>query len=213
RHEDHEAADQEEQVDAVIAEAERDRRLRAVAVQLAIQGGVVERDDGERGEAAQGIELHDARGILHGSLQAIPLPARKAGGAASYIRAAGPRMRRRTRYNRRSHRRGRMRILVVTSQFPLAGEPTRGPPIHQTVRELARLADVRVLSPMARYPRWAQPRSYLFRAPAADEGVAGCDVAWPTYPALPALSRPFNGWMCARAIRAGAAAFAPDVIL
>jgi teichuronic acid biosynthesis glycosyltransferase TuaC len=106
-----------------------------------------------------------------------------------------------------------MRILVVTSQFPLAGEPTRGRPIHQTVRELARLADVRVLSPVARYPRWAQPRSYLFRAPAADESISGCDVAYPTYPALPALSRPFNGWLCARAIHAGAAAFAPDVIL
>lgn len=106
-----------------------------------------------------------------------------------------------------------MRILVVTSQFPLAGEPTRGRPIHQTVRELARLADVRVLSPVARYPRWAQPRSYLFRAPEADASSTGCDVAWPTYPALPALSRPFNGWLCARAIRADAAAFAPDVIL
>lgn len=106
-----------------------------------------------------------------------------------------------------------MRILVVTSQFPLAGEPTRGRPIHQTVRELARLADVRVLSPVARYPRWAQPRSYLFRPPVADEAIPGCDVAWPTYPALPALTRPFNGWLCARAIHDGAAAFAPDVIL
>lgn len=106
-----------------------------------------------------------------------------------------------------------MRILVVTSQFPLAGEPTRGRPIHQTVRELARQASVRVLSPVARYPRWAQPRSYLFRAPVADEAIPGCDVAWPTYPALPALSRPFNGWLCARAIHDHAAAFAPDVIL
>ena len=58
-----------------------------------------------------------------------------------------------------------MRILVVTSQFPIAGEPNRGRPILQTVHELARLADVRVLSPVATYPRWATPRSYLFRAP------------------------------------------------
>ena len=35
-----------------------------------------------------------------------------------------------------------MRILVVTSQFPIAGEPTRGRPILQTVRELAKLAEV-----------------------------------------------------------------------
>ena len=51
-----------------------------------------------------------------------------------------------------------MRILIVTSQFPIAGEPNRGRPIHQTVRALSTLADVRVLSPVARYPRWAQPR-------------------------------------------------------
>lgn len=106
-----------------------------------------------------------------------------------------------------------MRLLVVTSQFPLAGEPTRGRPIHQTLRELAHLATVRVLSPVARYPRWAQPGSYLYRAPDPREPVTELDAAWPTYPALPALTRPFNGWLCARAIAAEARAFAPDVIL
>jgi glycosyltransferase involved in cell wall biosynthesis len=105
-----------------------------------------------------------------------------------------------------------MRILVVTSQFPIAGEPTRGRPIQQTVRELSHLASVRVLSPVARYPRWLQPRSYLFRAPDLHSPADG-DVEYVTWPALPALTRPFNGWLCARAIRAAAAAFAPDVIL
>ena len=106
-----------------------------------------------------------------------------------------------------------MRILVVTSQFPVAGEPTRGRPILQTVRELARLADVRVLSPVARYPRWAQPRSYLFRDPGAGIDVPGVDVEYVTYPALPALSRPFNGWLCAGAIGPAARRFAADVVL
>jgi glycosyltransferase involved in cell wall biosynthesis len=106
-----------------------------------------------------------------------------------------------------------MRILVVTSQFPLAGEPTRGRPIHQTVTELARVACVRVVSPVARYPRWAQPRSYLFHAPDAGVPVTDCDVEYVTYPALPALTRPFNGWLSGRAVHAAADAFAPDVIL
>ncbi len=106
-----------------------------------------------------------------------------------------------------------MRILVVTSQFPVAGEPTRGRPILQTVRELARLAKVRVLSPVARYPRWAQPRSYLFRDPGAGIDVPGVEVEYVTYPALPALSRPLNGWLCAGAIGPAARRFAPDVIL
>jgi glycosyltransferase involved in cell wall biosynthesis len=106
-----------------------------------------------------------------------------------------------------------MRILVVTSQFPVAGEPTRGRPILQTVAELARLAEVRVVSPVARYPRWAQPRSYLYRAPDPIQPVSDLDVVYVSYPALPMLSRPFNGWLCARSIRAQARAFAPDVIL
>jgi glycosyltransferase involved in cell wall biosynthesis len=105
-----------------------------------------------------------------------------------------------------------MRILVVTSQFPIAGEPNRGRPILQTVRELARLADVRVVSPVATYPRWARPRSYLFRAPLPQQ-VQECDTEYVSYPALPAVSRPFNGHLCGMAIAKAMARFAPDVVL
>lgn len=119
-----------------------------------------------------------------------------------------------SRYNRDFRRAvGRMRILVVTSQFPVAGEPTRGRPIQQTVAELGYLADVRVLSPVARYPRWAMPKSYLFREPDPAYRVPGCDVAYVTYPALPLLSRPFNGWLCGRALLDQARRFRPEVIL
>lgn len=106
-----------------------------------------------------------------------------------------------------------MRILVVTSQFPIAGEPNRGRPLLQTVRELSKLATVRVLSPIATYPQWARPRSYLFRAPDPRQQVAGCDVEYVRYPALPLLTRPLNGWLCGRALRASLAAFEPDVVL
>lgn len=106
-----------------------------------------------------------------------------------------------------------MRLLIVTSQFPIAGEPNRGRPIYQTVRELSRLAQVRVLSPVATYPRWAQPRSYLYRASDEHHSVPGCDVEYVRYPALPAVSRPFNGRLCARAIAAPLRAFAPDLVL
>lgn len=106
-----------------------------------------------------------------------------------------------------------MRLLIVTSQFPIAGEPHRGRPIYQTVRELSRLAQVRVLSPVATYPRWAQPRSYLYRASDEHHSVPGCDVEYVRYPALPAVSRPFNGRLCARAIAAPMRAFAPDLVL
>ena len=105
-----------------------------------------------------------------------------------------------------------MRILVVTSQFPIAGEPNRGRPVLQTVRELARLADVRVISPVATYPRWARPRSYLFHAPLPQQ-MQDCDTEYVSYPALPMVSRPFNGHLCGMAITEAMARFAPDVVL
>lgn len=106
-----------------------------------------------------------------------------------------------------------MRILVVTSQFPIAGEPNRGRPVYQTVRALAGLADVHVVSPVAAYPRWARPRSYLYRAAQPQHRVEGCSVEYVTYPVLPLVSRPFNGWSCARAIAARVEAWRPDAVL
>jgi glycosyltransferase involved in cell wall biosynthesis len=106
-----------------------------------------------------------------------------------------------------------MRILIVTSQFPIAGEPNRGRPVYQTVRELAAMATLRVVSPIATYPRWARPRSYLFRPSDPQFAIEGCDVDYVTYPALPVVSRPLNGWACARALHAAVDAFAPDVLL
>ncbi len=106
-----------------------------------------------------------------------------------------------------------MRILIVTSQFPIAGEPNRGRPIHQTVRALSQLAEVRVICPIATYPRWATPRSYLFRAADSDFVVPGCDTRYVAYPSLPLVSRPFNGTLCARPLHAEVRDFAPDVVL
>lgn len=105
-----------------------------------------------------------------------------------------------------------MRVLVVTSQFPIRDEPTRGRPIVQTVQPLARLATVRVVSPIAVYPRWAQPGSYMAHAPGAPDGL-DCDVEYPSYPTLPGVARPLNGWLCARAIDDALARFRPDVVL
>lgn len=106
-----------------------------------------------------------------------------------------------------------MRILVVTSQFPVAGEPNRGRPVLQTVRALSRLAQVRVLNPVATYPRWARPRSYLARGGDPSIAVDGVDARHLAYPALPALTRPLNGHLCARVLHAPLRAFAPDVVL
>lgn len=106
-----------------------------------------------------------------------------------------------------------MRVLIVTSQFPIAGEPNRGRPVYQTVRALAGMADLHVLSPIAMYPRWARPRSYLFRTPDPAFAIEGCPVDYLPYPALPAVSRPFNGALCARALHAAVQRLRPDVLL
>ena len=106
-----------------------------------------------------------------------------------------------------------MRLLIVTSQFPIAGEPNRGRPVYQTIRGLARLATVHVVSPVATYPRWARPRSYLFRAADPSQSVPDCTVDYVDYPALPAVSRPFNGRLCARTLDEPLRTFAPDVVL
>jgi teichuronic acid biosynthesis glycosyltransferase TuaC len=93
-----------------------------------------------------------------------------------------------------------LRILVVTSQFPISGDAQRGRAVYQTVRELARRAEVTVVSPVAIYPRWARPDSYLAHEPDAGYNPPGVDTRYVCYPALPAISRPFNGYACARAL-------------
>ncbi len=106
-----------------------------------------------------------------------------------------------------------MRILVVTSQFPIHGEPTRGRPLQQTVRAMSRLADVHVVSPVAEYPGWARPRSYTFRPPDLAHAVEGCSVEYTRYRVLPLVTRPFNGWSCGRTLDTALRRFRPDVVL
>ncbi len=106
-----------------------------------------------------------------------------------------------------------LRIVVVTSQFPIAGDLNRGRPLLQTIRALSALAEVRVVAPIAVYPGWARPRTYVFRPPAALEVDAGCPVVQATYGAFPVLSRAFNGWASGRAVLPHAARWKPDVML
>ncbi|MGH8865500.1 MAG: glycosyltransferase, partial [Burkholderiales bacterium] len=105
-----------------------------------------------------------------------------------------------------------MRVLVVTSQFPLPGDLQRGRAVFQTVLHLARIATVAVVSPVATYPLRFRPRSYTYHA--APEGLdAGVPVRYVKFPVLPGLSRPWNGWLCARALSSEIEKNSADVIL
>jgi glycosyltransferase involved in cell wall biosynthesis len=107
-----------------------------------------------------------------------------------------------------------LRIAVVTSQFPIAGDESRGRPIVQTLAALARLADVKAFVPNACYPGWRKPRSYRYAAPPhGDAQVDGVAVHYVTYATLPLIGRVLNGYSAARALEAPIAAFAPDLVL
>ena len=51
-----------------------------------------------------------------------------------------------------------MKIAVVTRYFPSSAEPWQGRSAYQTLRVLARQADVRVFYPNASYPSLFKPR-------------------------------------------------------
>ena len=105
-----------------------------------------------------------------------------------------------------------MRILVVTSQYPLSGDPQRGRAVSQTVSRLGRISDVSVLSPVATYPPGLHPRSYTYHA-ASETSTAEIPAKYVTFPVLPGVSRPLNGWLCARALARPIENARPDVIL
>lgn len=113
-----------------------------------------------------------------------------------------------------------MRIAVVTSQFPVAGDPTRGRPLLQTIEALARLGrvqggvQVKVFVPNARYPQLLKPRSYNY-LPVTEgaESRHGLQVEHLTYPTLPWVGRLTNGHALARALERPLSEFAPDLVL
>ncbi len=105
------------------------------------------------------------------------------------------------------------RLAVVTSYFPIAGQPYRGQSAYQTLRLLERRLDIEVLCPLAEYPAYFQPRSFTYIQPDPGYSPPGLRARYIRYPALPLLSRPVNGAICARRIRPHLRKFKPDLIL
>lgn len=105
-----------------------------------------------------------------------------------------------------------LRIAVVTRYFPSSAEPWQGRSAYQTLRVLARTANVRVFYPNASYPSLLNPRSRGYERLDATYGPSDVNVSYYNYPAIPFVSRPFNGWMAARAVLPHVRDFAPDLI-
>jgi glycosyltransferase involved in cell wall biosynthesis len=105
-----------------------------------------------------------------------------------------------------------LNIAVVTRYFPSSGEPWQGRSAYQTLRVLARQANVKVFYPNAAYPRVLRPRTRLYDALDRSFAPPDVDVSYFDFPALPLVSRPLNGWLATRALLPHVRAFAPDLI-
>ena len=105
-----------------------------------------------------------------------------------------------------------LKIAVVTRYFPSSAEPWQGRSAYQTLRVLAREADVRVFYPNASYPSLLRPRSRSYDQLDTSYSPPDVKTSYYDYPALPLVSRPLNGWMAARALLPAVRGFAPDLI-
>lgn len=106
------------------------------------------------------------------------------------------------------------RIAVVSPLFPLRDEPYRGKPMYLTVLELQKLAHVEVFCPIATYPERLKPVSYDYIKPDPSYVPPGIgSVQYFSYPVLPVVSRPFNGYVSYRKMLPRLRRFRPDVVL
>ncbi len=106
-----------------------------------------------------------------------------------------------------------MRIAVLTQYFPTSAQPWAGHSAFQTLRLLAARHPLRVFYPESRYPRLLTPHSRTHAALDVSYQPPGVETCYVTYPAIPLVSRPLNGWMMSRKLRAQVREYAPDILL
>jgi glycosyltransferase involved in cell wall biosynthesis len=90
-----------------------------------------------------------------------------------------------------------MRVLFISNLFPNPAEPTRGIHNAQQVAALSKLCRVSVIAPVAAVA-FAPARKAA--GTAAVTGGNAVPVCHPKFFHIPLLTRPFNGWLFARAI-------------
>ena len=105
------------------------------------------------------------------------------------------------------------RLAVVSSYFPIRAQPQRGHSAYQTLRRMTSRMDIQVFCPFAAYPSFWRPRNFSYIR--ADPSYSPPDVPaqYMEYPALPLISRPLNGPVCAHYVLPHLERFKPDLIL
>jgi teichuronic acid biosynthesis glycosyltransferase TuaC len=95
----------------------------------------------------------------------------------------------------------RLKVTVVTPIFPIPAQPYRGHSEYEIVLALSRHADVNVICPFPRYPKWFPPH-FDYRHPDLSYSPAGVSTRYFEYPALPGVTRCINGLVCAKYLEA-----------
>jgi teichuronic acid biosynthesis glycosyltransferase TuaC len=104
----------------------------------------------------------------------------------------------------------KLKVTVVTPIFPIPAQPYRGHSEYETVLALSKHADVNVLCPFTRYPKWFPPH-FDYRHPDLSYSPAGVTTRYFEYPALPGVTRCINGLVCAKYLEAYFRESPPDV--
>ena len=107
----------------------------------------------------------------------------------------------------------RIKIALITPFFPNSAQPFRGNSTYQLARRLGKLADVSIFCALPRYPQWLQPRNFDHRPIDLGYTLPEVSVKYVEFPAMPIVSRPFNGTVCARCLLPYISHLSPDVIL
>ncbi len=105
-----------------------------------------------------------------------------------------------------------LKVAVVTRYFPNSEQPTHGRSAYQTLRILAREANVHVFYPNSTYPSFLKSPRRTYNRLDPSFSLPDVKVSYYDYPALPLVSRPFNGRMAARVLLPHVREFAPDLI-
>ena len=109
----------------------------------------------------------------------------------------------------------RLQIAIATNFFPSNSQPYRGRPMYEQLRALAKLADVHVLCLDPAYPahKLLRPRTFLYRDVETSHSLPGLNVEYVQYPALPVITRFFNGYSCGRALVNRLGRLRPDLVI
>ena len=105
-----------------------------------------------------------------------------------------------------------MKLVLVTSYFPLREQPYRGRTAYKVALELQNSMSVEAICPLTRYPKWFPPRNFPHWRADPTYSPEGIRTTYVEYPALPGFSRISNGFLCARYIEQHVRRARPDVL-